>query len=451
MKRRERRGGANKGNIGSLLTKPPQIFTKLIQGKGPADQSIIESRSTQATRIGACIAIIANTGQTLFVPLISTEGYPAVLLTLTISSIIYILCLNLSHHGKQKTSRIVFTAGLLASVTMLSLLFGKDSGMRQWFLAIAAGSIIIWPGSRTLAQAATIIASLLGFLLTGHFQSAFLPWTESSRALLQFTLSIFNFIILFLIVTAADQTSSALQERLRAKQEESDLLTRFSNHEIRNSITVLQGFLRRARKRLPPGSDESIQSLDQCQQETTRIANLLSEVLAIARMKRTGQQLEETGPIDIANTIQQSVDYMNSTSDHEITFHIAEEGHYIAEGDNKKLTQVIRSLIENAIKYSPRNQPISITCQFNSRTRIGIQVIDQGIGVPESEQALIFDQFFRSSNALQQDGSGLGLTFAKLVIDQMGGSLRLKSSQPGLTIFEIELPISSNAYLAQSI
>jgi len=99
---------------------------------------------------------------------------------------------------------------------------------------------------------------------------------------------------------------------------------------------------------------------------------------------------------------------------------------------------VMLNLVSNAIKFSPENASISITSDAHA-TMFNLQICDQGMGIPEDEHARVFDRFFRAKNAVNIQGTGLGLHIVKKYIETMHGRIAFKSSKAG-TCFEVNIP-----------
>ena len=108
--------------------------------------------------------------------------------------------------------------------------------------------------------------------------------------------------------------------------------------------------------------------------------------------------------------------------------------------DAEKIRLVFENLIDNAIKYSPAQSAVSISLQQTS-TVVVISVADKGIGIPKTEQTLIFGKFFRASNTKTKSGSGLGLYLAKKIINDHGGSISFDSNEKAGTTFHITFPL----------
>lgn len=110
--------------------------------------------------------------------------------------------------------------------------------------------------------------------------------------------------------------------------------------------------------------------------------------------------------------------------------------------DEKLLRIALVNLLLNAIKFSADNQPIYLTLD-NHHDRVMIAVIDSGIGIPPDEQPLVFDLFFRASNARSQSGHGLGLTVVQRIVSLHGGDIQIRSAPGQGTTFTILLPVIS--------
>ncbi|MBV8424916.1 MAG: sensor histidine kinase, partial [Candidatus Eremiobacteraeota bacterium] len=98
------------------------------------------------------------------------------------------------------------------------------------------------------------------------------------------------------------------------------------------------------------------------------------------------------------------------------------------------------NLLDNARKYG-EGAPIEISVK-RSGAFVLARVIDAGPGIPEKDQAKIFDRFYRGDTRGEIEGSGLGLAIAVHAVARAHGTLRLIESRPGRTVFEIKLPVA---------
>lgn len=107
--------------------------------------------------------------------------------------------------------------------------------------------------------------------------------------------------------------------------------------------------------------------------------------------------------------------------------------------DSRLLKNSLINLLSNAIKYSPPNSLIKLDGKIEKKILI-IQVIDQGIGIPEKDQPHLFTRFFRAKNADNIKGHGLGLTIVQRYIDLLKGEIGFYSKEGEGTIFTIQIP-----------
>jgi PAS domain S-box-containing protein len=106
--------------------------------------------------------------------------------------------------------------------------------------------------------------------------------------------------------------------------------------------------------------------------------------------------------------------------------------------DQNILRNIFINLISNAMKYSPNNEDIFIETKISNKN-LKIIVRDKGIGIPELEQKHLFEKFFRARNALNIEGTGLGLNIVKGYLKLMGGTINFKSKEKKGTTFTIVL------------
>ncbi|HSU58544.1 MAG TPA: ATP-binding protein [Bryobacteraceae bacterium] len=110
-------------------------------------------------------------------------------------------------------------------------------------------------------------------------------------------------------------------------------------------------------------------------------------------------------------------------------------------GDQDLLTRAILILLDNAIKFTPPGGEIRVGLQRRATYWV-CSVTDSGVGIPEAAQPHIFERFFRGDSPTGQTntGAGLGLAIARSIVESHAGNIRLVSSRPGATSFEIAIP-----------
>lgn len=107
--------------------------------------------------------------------------------------------------------------------------------------------------------------------------------------------------------------------------------------------------------------------------------------------------------------------------------------------DKKIINIILSNILYNAIKYSTENSNIEVKISSNENN-IYFNVKDNGIGIPENEQNLIFTRFFRAKNALYFPGTGIGLNIVKGYVSNLNGNISFKSTENKGTTFKVQLP-----------
>ena len=106
--------------------------------------------------------------------------------------------------------------------------------------------------------------------------------------------------------------------------------------------------------------------------------------------------------------------------------------------DSNRLIQVIYNLLSNAIGFSPEDGTITLTCR-REKNGIAISVQDTGLGIPEEEQATVFDRRVRSKGSRHR-GAGLGLSLVKSIVQLHKGRIDLRSTPGAGTTVTVHLP-----------
>jgi signal transduction histidine kinase len=110
--------------------------------------------------------------------------------------------------------------------------------------------------------------------------------------------------------------------------------------------------------------------------------------------------------------------------------------------DRNILEYVLNNLLLNGIKYSPPNSTVSLNIDYQENYLV-LQVTDEGIGIPQTQQARIFEPFYRASNTNNIKGTGLGLAIVKEYVQLCGGEISVKTNSQAGTIFTVSLPLAN--------
>ena len=113
---------------------------------------------------------------------------------------------------------------------------------------------------------------------------------------------------------------------------------------------------------------------------------------------------------------------------------------FILEQDEIILVLILSNLMCNAVKYSPENSTIIIKIIKNGKN-ISFVIIDKGIGIPLNDQNYVFNRYFRAENALNIQGTGIGLSIVKAHVENLGGTISFKSKENEGSVFILKIPI----------
>jgi two-component system sensor histidine kinase MprB len=115
----------------------------------------------------------------------------------------------------------------------------------------------------------------------------------------------------------------------------------------------------------------------------------------------------------------------------------------VIEGHEEALARAVLNVLENAVQYSPPDRVELRVLMHREGDHVLLDIVDQGDGISPSEQALVFDRFYRGASAQERSipGAGLGLTLARYIIHAHQGTLTLQSTLRKGSTFTIRLPL----------
>ena len=224
---------------------------------------------------------------------------------------------------------------------------------------------------------------------------------------------------------------TALNNLLYRMQEARMQQARFvddASHELRTPIAVIQGYvnmLDRWGKDDPAVLDESIKAI---KNESENMKELIDQLLFLARGDN-GRQKLSMEKIDLSQIMSEVWEESSMIDpDHKYLFE-ADDNCFI-NGDLAMIKQSIRIFVQNASKYSAKDNTIKLSVK-NTGSNVIYSVQDEGIGMAGEELSHIFERFYRSDKARNSatGGSGLGLSIAKWIIDAHQGTVEVLSRQ----------------------
>jgi signal transduction histidine kinase len=173
-----------------------------------------------------------------------------------------------------------------------------------------------------------------------------------------------------------------------------------------------------------------------------RLSALLDDFLDVQRLEEGRLELGSER-VDMAALLAEQVQLFEAQSEaHRLELRVTETP-LAVRGDSNRLAQVVGNLLSNAIKYSPEGGVVHVRGErANSSVRVVVE--DEGLGIPRAQQARIFTKFYRGEAATSGiAGSGLGLAFARAVIEAHGGKIGFTSAEGEGSTFFLELPTAA--------
>jgi signal transduction histidine kinase len=242
------------------------------------------------------------------------------------------------------------------------------------------------------------------------------------------------------VLTVRDVTAAHALERARTE------FVATASHELRTPLTSIYGAAQTLLGRTDLSEQRRTELMRIIEQESTQLARVVDQLLLSARLDR-GTLTQTTGPCDV-RALARSVLVAAETrkrANIRLRF-VAPQEMLPIDCDEGLLRQVVSNLVDNALKYSPGGGLVELRIADGPQ-KVKISVHDQGLGIPTSEQARIFDKFYRLDADMSRGvgGSGLGLHISRELIEQMGGSISVESVPGSGSTFTIVLPRVSAA------
>jgi signal transduction histidine kinase len=247
--------------------------------------------------------------------------------------------------------------------------------------------------------------------------------------------------MLEMVGALGEQISAALvtRESELEAQRMKDQFFALVSHELRTPLTSIIGYvdlILDGEELVPAVMRKRLGVVDR---NATRLLRLVSDLLFVAQVEAGAFQLE-TCATDLQNVAQTSLDALRprAAAKGVLLVDQTDQASHV-DADPDRMGQAIDNLVSNAIKFTEEGGTVTVRV-LEQPDGVEIEVADSGLGIPEGDQQLLFDRFFRSSNADGIPGMGLGLAITKAIVEGHGGRLTFESSLGQGTTFRIQLP-----------
>lgn len=224
-------------------------------------------------------------------------------------------------------------------------------------------------------------------------------------------------------------------ERLEHSFETEKQFTSDASHELRTPISIIKGACEYAMK-YDETPEERAETIDMIHRQADKMAGLVSQLLSMTRMEQGVEKIKmET--IALGDFLR-NFSAEQHWKEEEIVIHAAES--CLVEGNAELLGRLLQNLVENAVKYSPKQETVYIFLE-DTKEEIRLSVKDRGIGIAKEEQEKIWKRFYQVDSSRSSDeGAGLGLSMVKQIAKLHGGSMSVESSPGEGSTFTLHLP-----------
>lgn len=238
------------------------------------------------------------------------------------------------------------------------------------------------------------------------------------------------------------ERTEELTESLEREKELGELKSRFvsmASHEFRTPLSAILSSVSLIGRYTEPEQIEKRQKhIDRIKSSVQNLTDILNDFLSLDKLEQGKIEVEKES-IDLKEFVEDILEEMHGVvKEGQKIKHIHQGKNEIFQ-DRKIIRNVLLNLLSNAVKYSGENEEIILTTSVNDKD-VSIIVKDNGIGIPVEEQQHLFTKFFRAKNAVNIQGSGLGLTIIKRYVELLRGTITFTSAVNEGTTFIVEFP-----------
>jgi PAS domain S-box-containing protein len=243
-------------------------------------------------------------------------------------------------------------------------------------------------------------------------------------------------------VAFEEALAAAKEEAERANAAKSEFMSRMS-HELRTPLNSVLGFAQILQMELQ--SKEDLELVDHVYKSGQHLLTLINEVLDIARVESGNIGLAPE-PLVLQDLVLECLDIIGpQASERDVGVGYSDSFDYPVLADHLRLKQVILNLLSNAIKYNRSHGSVTLRCKVKEKL-VRFSVSDTGFGIAPDLRERLFTAFDRlDAETRGIEGTGLGLTLSKTLVEAMGGTLGFETVVDQGSTFWFELPLSKAA------
>jgi PAS domain S-box-containing protein len=242
-----------------------------------------------------------------------------------------------------------------------------------------------------------------------------------------------------------EQSQEELSEALDKERQLNEIKSRFvsmASHEFRTPLTtVLSSASILSKYTAAEDQEKRDKHINRIKNSVNNLNDILEDFLSLGKLNE-GKVEKKVEEVKIKEMLVDIFEEMKPMLKKDQTFVIDCTESYSANTDKKLFRNILINLISNAIKFSDESKVITVKA-ISTEDNAVISVKDEGIGIGAKDQEHLFTSFFRAANAINIQGTGLGLHIVKRYIDLLGGEVDLKSELNKGTTVTFSIPINT--------
>jgi signal transduction histidine kinase len=235
------------------------------------------------------------------------------------------------------------------------------------------------------------------------------------------------------------QQRGTMQRLQELDQMKSDFVA-ITSHELWTPITAIRGFVKtllRNRDRL--STDQLSSFMEIIDRQSSRLARLVEDLLFVSRIEAGAVRLSPE-PIDLAPFLHESIEALGPEGRSRIELRVPDGGAMVVI-DGQRLDQILRNLLENALKFSLGDAAVTVSADTPDGA-LRLEVTDRGVGIAPEDLPLIFERFHQAGQVMtrENEGAGLGLYVTKRLVEAMDGTIEVSSTLGEGSTFTVTFP-----------
>ncbi len=243
-------------------------------------------------------------------------------------------------------------------------------------------------------------------------------------------------------MTVRKQAESDAKKALERERELNELKSRFvsmASHEFRTPLSTIKSSASLIEKYNNPDlGDKRERHVQKIKNSIDHLNDILDDFLSLARLEE-GKISTTFIPVNLNVILEDISEELSSILKNGQKIKIETDLSEPVIIDAKIVKNIMINLLSNATKYSPENSEIIVKAHHVGKN-LELRVKDSGMGIPKEDHAHLFERFFRAHNALNIQGTGLGLHIVKKYVDLLGGIINFESIENGGTTFIVTIP-----------